>query len=207
METLLSKCWEGEIMKLPRDFYEQDTITVARKLLGKYFVRRTEEGETVGKIVEVEAYIGPHDKAAHTFGGRRTSRNEVAYGPGGFAYVYLIYGMYYCLNIVTSVVDKPEVVLIRALEPVDGLELMKKRRKTDKVKNLCNGPGKLCMAMDITRADNGADFCGDRLFLLDNQEVPEEKILATPRINIDYAEEAKDYPWRFIIKDNEFVSK
>jgi len=194
-------------IKLTREFYERDTLTVARKLLGKYLVRTTQEGTTIGKIVEVEAYIGPDDAAAHTFRSLRSKRTEVAYGPGGFAYVYMIYGMYYCFNIVTNVAEKPEVVLVRALEPIEGLELMKKRRNTDKIKNLCSGPGKLCSAMDITKADNGTDLCGDSLFLLDNADIPDDEIAATPRINIDYAGEAKDYLWRFIIKGNKFVSR
>lgn len=194
-------------MKLTREFYERDTLTVARELLGKHIVRNTSEGSTTGKIVEVEAYIGPDDAAAHTFRGLRSNRTEVAFGPGGYAYVYLIYGMHHCLNIVTNTVNKPEVVLIRALEPVDGLELMKIRRKTEVIGNLCSGPGKLCSAMNITRQENGIDLCKEALFLLDRPVVPPEDILATPRINIDYAQEAKDYLWRYIIKENKFVSK
>jgi DNA-3-methyladenine glycosylase len=193
-------------MKLSREFYERDTLLVARELLGKHLVRNTPEGMTIGKIVETEAYIGPDDAAAHTFRSLRSKRTEVAFGPGGFAYVYLIYGMYHCFNIVTNVAEKPEVVLIRALEPVDGLELMMKRRKTDKIKNLCSGPGKLCVAMDITKRDNGVDLCGDSLYLTDGDPVPDENIATTPRINIDYAGEAKNYPWRFVIKGNKFVS-
>lgn len=194
-------------MKLSREFYERDTLLVARELLGKYLVRKTHEGITTGKIVEVEAYIGPGDAAAHTYKGLRSKRTEIAFGPGGFAYVYLIYGMYHCFNVVTNVAEKPEVVLIRALEPVDGLELMMKRRKTSKVTNLCSGPGKLCVAMDITKRDNGMDLCGDSLYITYGSEVMEKDIAATPRINIDYAGEAKNYPWRFIIKDNKYVSR
>ena len=148
-------------MKLSREFYERDTLLVARELLGKHLVRNTPEGMTIGKIVETEAYIGPDDAAAHTFRSLRSKRTEVAFGPGGFAYVYLIYGMYHCFNIVANVAEKPEVVLIRALEPVDGLELMMKRRKTDKIKNLCSGPGKLCVAMDITKI--GRASCRERV--------------------------------------------
>lgn len=194
-------------MKLGRGFYERSTLAVAKELLGKYLVHAADEGEAIGKIVEVEAYIGPHDAAAHTYGSLRSSRTEVAFGPGGHAYVFLIYGMHHCFNIVTNIIEKPEVVLVRALEPVDGLSLMKKRRSTDNINNLCNGPGKLCKAMDITRGDSGADLCGDRLYLLDNENIPESDIVTTPRINIDYAGEAKDYPWRYIIRGNKFVSK
>ncbi len=194
-------------MILPREFYERDTLLVAKELLGKKLVHETEEGKTVGRIVEVEAYIGPGDAAAHTYKGLRSSRTEVAFGPGGHAYVYMIYGMYYCFNIVTNKKNKPEVVLIRALEPVEGIELMVRRRGTEKIKNLCSGPGKLCRAMEISKKDNAADLCGDSLYLLDSASIPENDILATPRINIDYAGEAINYPWRYIIKGNKYVSK
>lgn len=194
-------------MKLQREFYERSTLDVARELLGKHLVHVTQEGATAGKIVEVEAYIGPDDAAAHTYRGLRSSRTEVAFGPGGYAYVYLIYGMHHCFNIVTNIAGKPEVVLIRALEPVGGLELMKKRRKTDTVSNLCSGPGKLCSAMGITRQNNAADLCGDELYLLDNGIIPGKDIASTPRINIDYAGEAAANPWRYIIKGNRFVSR
>jgi len=194
-------------MKLQREFYERDTITVARNLLGKYLVHEIDEGTLIGKIVETEAYIGPDDAAAHTCNGLRSSRTEVIFGAGGYAYVYMIYGMYYCFNIVSNVKEKPEAVLIRALEPVEGIEIMKKHRKLDKLKNLCNGPGKLCSAMSITKKENSVDLCGESLYLLDKSNVSDEDILSTPRINVDYAGEAKDYPWRFIIKDNKFISK
>ncbi|MCX7842569.1 MAG: DNA-3-methyladenine glycosylase [Clostridia bacterium] len=194
-------------MKLKREFYERNTLIVAKDLLGKHLVRVSDEGTTVGKIVEVEAYIGPDDAAAHSCRGLRSSRTEVMYGPGGFAYVYLIYGMYHCFNIVTNTSEKPEAVLIRALEPVEGLELMKIRRKTDALKKLCSGPGKLCAAMGINREQNGLDLCGDVLYLAEGDRIDEKDIAATPRINIDYAGEAKDYLWRFIIRDNKFVSK
>jgi DNA-3-methyladenine glycosylase len=201
-------CFIGgvRVIKLKRDFYERETLEVSKELLGKYIVRTTEEGITVGKIIEVEAYMGSLDAAAHTFNGKRSERTEVAFGPGGYAYVYLIYGMYHCFNIVTNVAEKPEMVLIRAVEPIEGIELMQKRRKTEVLRNLCSGPGKLCQAMDITRKLHGIDLCGDNLYLLDNEKIQEENILSTPRINIDYAGEAKEYPWRFLIKDNKFIS-
>lgn len=194
-------------LKLTRDFYERDTLLVAKELLGKHLVRTSEEGTTIGKIVEVEAYVGPDDAAAHSSRGIRGGRTEVMYGSGGHAYVYLIYGMYYCFNIVTNVIEKPEAVLIRALEPVDGLELMKKRRKTDALKNLCSGPGKLCSAMGISKIDYGEDLTGGEIYLLDSGRISDSEILATPRINIDYAGEAKDYPWRYVIRGNKYVSR
>ncbi len=193
-------------MKLQRDFYERNALIVARELLGKYMVRETSEGTTIGKIVETEAYMGTIDAAAHSYKGK-SSRNEVMFGPGGYAYVYLIYGMYNCFNIVSNTEGTPEAVLIRALEPSEGIGLMKMRRKTEKLNNLCSGPGKLCLAMDITRNENGMDLCEDKLYLLDNEGVPDADVAATPRINIDYAGEAKDYPWRFIIRGNKFISK
>lgn len=193
--------------KLKREFYERETLDVARELLGKYLVHNTITGRTIGKIVEVEAYIGAIDLACHAYNGKYTNRTKVMFGQGGHAYVYLIYGVYYCMNIVTNQEHYPEAVLVRALEPIEGIELMKTRRKTDKVLNLCSGPGKLCMAMEITKLQNGMDLCGDTMYLLDEEEIPSECILTTPRMNIDYAKEAKEYPWRFIIKDNPYVSK
>jgi DNA-3-methyladenine glycosylase len=198
---------EAYMSKLQREFYESDTLIVAKELLGKLLVHDTIEGTTTGRIVEVEAYIGPGDAAAHTYQGLRSARTEVFFGPGGYAYVYMIYGMYYCFNIVSNTVDKPEAILIRALEPVDGIELMKRRRKTDKITNLCSGPGKLCSAMGITKESYAVDLCGDHLYLLEREKLPESDIISTPRINIDYAGEAKDYPWRFLIKGNKFVSR
>ena len=194
-------------MKLTREFYERDTLLVAKELLGKYLIHRTAEGTTTGRIVEVEAYMGPEDAAAHSYKGLNSRRTQVMFGPSGIVYIYLIYGMYYCFNIVTGTVGKPEAVLVRALEPVEGIELMKERRKTEKLENLCSGPGKLCMAMGITKENYGKDLSGETLYVSQSGEVKEEDIVATPRINIDYAGEAKDYPWRFILKGNKFVSK
>jgi len=193
-------------MKLSRDFYERNTLKVAKELLGKYLVHVTSEATLIGKIVETEAYCGFNDAAAHSYKGLRSNRTEVMFGPGGYAYVYLIYGMYYCFNIVTSSIGNPEAVLIRALEPVSGIDVMKKNRKTDNLYNLCSGPGKLCIAMNITKEHNNVDLCGNELYLLDNSKVPEDNIISAPRINIDYAGEAKNYPWRFVIKDSKYLS-
>lgn len=193
-------------MKLKREFYEQDTLTVAQQLLGKVLVRKSEEGETRGIIVETEAYLGERDKAAHSYKAKKDGRVNIQYSRGGFAYVYLIYGMYCCMNVVTQVEGVAECVLIRALEPCGGIEIMNSRRKTDKLKNLCSGPGKLCMAMAIDRSLYGADLLGEQLYIQDAPPVPKEDIVKSKRINIDYAEEAKDFPYRFTIKDNPFVS-
>lgn len=194
-------------MKINRNFYNRDGLTVSEELLGKTLVHITEEGITKGKIVEVEAYMGAQDKAAHSYGNLRSERTKIQYGEGGYAYVYLIYGMHICMNIVANRETIPEAILIRALEPLEGIELMKKRRKTNNIKLLCNGPGKLSQAMGITKENYGDDLCGETLYLEDGIVIPKSKILKSKRINIDYAEEAKDYLWRFTIKDNPYVSK
>jgi DNA-3-methyladenine glycosylase len=195
-------------MILPRAFYQQDIFTVSRCLLGKVLVHETEEGTTAGRIVEVEAYTGPEDRAAHSYGGRRTPRNDVMYGEKGHAYVYLIYGMYYCVNFTSgNVPGKPEAVLVRALEPVEGIELMAKRRKLDGGKNLTNGPGRLCMAMDITKTQNKLDVTEPPFYIKDAPLIAESEMAETTRIGVDYAGEWKDKPWRFYIKKNPYVSK
>ena len=193
--------------KLSRKFYLKSADELAPALLGKVLVHKTAEGVTSGIIVETEAYIGPDDKGAHSCGGVPTARTAVMFGQGGFAYVYLIYGMYSCFNVVANSKDKPEAVLIRALEPLDGIELMKKRRGTDNLQNLCSGPGKLCSALGITRELSGADLCKNELFILDKPALPTSEIAVSPRINIDYAEEYRDVLWRYLVKGSKFVSK
>jgi len=192
-------------LKLPRSFYEQSTIEVAKQLLGKYLVRKHPAGSTIGRIVEAEAYIGPQDLACHASKGR-TKRTEVMFGPAGHAYVYYIYGFYNMLNLVTESKDYPAAVLIRAVEPVEGIELMESRRRNRVLHNLASGPGKLCQAFDIDRALNGADLCGNVLFVEDRGEPP-PKFQAKPRIGVDYAGKWKDKPFRFLIRGSEFVSK
>lgn len=191
--------------KLKKDFYINNTLDVAKSLLGKILVHKSADGIAKGKIVEVEAYLGAKDKAAHTYNYRRTKRTEIQFNEGGFAYIYFIYGCHYCLNIVTSIKGEPESVLIRALEPIDGISLMQKRRNTENLINLCNGPGKLCQAMGLNKDQNGIDLMEDILYLEDSTETFE--IISSKRINIEYAEEAKDYEWRFYIKENKFISK
>jgi DNA-3-methyladenine glycosylase len=192
-------------VKLPRSFYAQSTLQVARQLLGKYLVRRHPDGKTVGRIVETEAYVGPHDLACHAAKGR-TARTEVMFGPPGHAYVYFIYGVYYCLNIVTEETGHASAVLIRAVEPVEGVELMERRRKTSELRKLASGPGKLCLAMSIDKALNGVDMRGNVLYVEDRGET-RPKIVARPRIGVDYAGKWKDKPWRFLIRGSEFVSR
>ena len=195
----------GSTGKLPRVFYEQPTVNVAKQLLGKYLVRNHSQGVTVGRIVETEAYIGPHDLACHASHGR-TPRTEVMFGPAGHAYVYFVYGVHYMLNLVTEAFNHPAAVLIRALEPIDGIELMKARRRTDKRRNLCSGPGKLCQAFAIDRSLNAADLCGDIIHVEDRGE-PIPKFLVRPRIGVDYAGKWKDKPFRFLVRGNEFISR
>lgn len=201
-------------MKLDRNFYSCDSITLAKKLLGKKLVHEIDGKRISGIIVECEAYMGVIDKAAHVYGGRRTERVEVMYGECGHAYVYFIYGLYYCFNVVASEVETPQAVLIRALEPLEGIELMSKNRfnkeykeltKTQ-IKNLTNGPAKLCSALQINRELNGEDLCGEKLYIEDNN-VGDFEIVSCKRIGIDYAEEARDYLYRFYIEGNKFISK
>ena len=192
-------------MKIPRSFYEQSTVAVARQLLGKYLVRKHPDGKTAGRIVETEAYVGPEDKACHASRGR-TARTEVMFGPPGHAYVYFIYGVYYCLNLVTEAAGHPSAVLIRALEPLEGVGLMQARRRAEERRNLTSGPGKLCQAFAVDRSLNGANVCGDVLYLEDRAE-PAPRILARPRVGVDYAGKWKNKPWRFLIRGSEFVSR
>lgn len=193
-------------IKVKRGFYQRNALEVAPELLGLILVHKSSEGITKGKIVEVEAYLGTIDAAAHSYKNIRSPRTTIQYGVGGYAYIYLIYGMHYCMNIVTNKVNVPEVVLIRALEPVDGIELMKQRRGSDKIKNLCSGPGKLCQAMGINKSHYGMDLCKGTLYLETPKIHERLEIETSKRINIDYAGEAKDYLWRYTIKDNPFIS-
>jgi DNA-3-methyladenine glycosylase len=195
--------------KLPREFYTRsDVLKVSRDLLGKLLVVPTANKKRVsGMIVEVEAYRGPEDRASHAFGGRRTKRTETMYQTGGVAYVYFVYGMYYQFNVVSNIQDTPHAILVRALEPIEGIELMRKRRHTHPDHNLTNGPGKLCIAMGIDRELDGVDLLGNRVWLEDYQNVPASKISKGPRIGIDYAEDWIDKPWRFWIRDNSYVSR
>lgn len=200
---------------LNREFYNRDTLAVAKDLLGKVIIHNTDSGTIEGKIVEVEAYKGPIDKAAHSFGNRRTKRNEIMFGPPGHAYVYFIYGMYYCMNVVAESINNPCAVLIRGIEPVFGIDIMAQNRykkskdqlsKKD-FKNLGNGPGKLCIALGIDKNYNGIDLCGNILNISDPESNENFKIKSSKRINIDYAEEAIDFPWRFYIENSPYVPK
>ena len=196
-------------MKLPREFYTRSNVlTISRELLGKLLVVPDQQGQRVsGKIVEVEAYRGPEDRASHAYGGRRTKRTETMYQVGGQAYVYFVYGMYNQFNVVTNVLDIPHAILVRALEPVEGNDLMRMRRGAHADRNLTSGPGKLCIAMGIDRNLDRADLTGGRVWLEEYEKAPRSKIATGPRIGIDYAEEWVEKPWRFWIKGNQFVSR
>ncbi|MDQ3799045.1 MAG: DNA-3-methyladenine glycosylase [Acidobacteriota bacterium] len=197
--------------KLPREFYTRDdTLQVARDLLGKILVVPTAAGERVsGVIVETEAYLGAIDKAAHSYGNCRTPRTEMMFAEGGKVYIFFIYGMYFQFNIVTGAVDSPTAVLIRAVEPVEGIGIMRQRRggKAMKDANLTSGPGKLCIAFGIDKAFNGADLLGEKVWLEEGAAFPDAQIASGKRIGIDYAQEFAEKPWRFWVKDNSFVSR
>ncbi len=197
-------------MRLDQDFYLQDSVTVAKYLVGQLLVRMIQGVEVICRIVETEAYVGPEDKGSHAYRNKRTKRTEVIFAPGGKAYVYLIYGMYHCLNIVTNRKDKPETVLIRACEPLTGWEKIKKNRqiRSKKLVDYTNGPGKLCQALAIDMTFTGCDMIyGDLLFV--KQDITREKIdvVADTRINIDYAQEYRNKLWRFYIMGNSYVSQ
>lgn len=192
---------------LPRAFYLEPTLRVARALLGKILVHDGPGGRTAGRIVEVEAYRGPRDRAAHSFGGRRTARNETMYGPPGHAYVYFIYGIHYCMNVVCQPRDVPEAVLVRALEPIEGEAFMRVRRGLPDAPTwrLCRGPGALCQALGIGRAHNGADLRGP-LCIVDGPAIAARDVVRTPRIGVDYAGSDATHPWRFVVRGNRAVS-
>jgi len=195
----------------PRCFFQRDATTLARALLGQRLVRIDRGRRLAGIIVEVEAYLGVIDKAAHTYRGRRTPRNEAMYGEGGTAYVYFTYGLHHCLNVVAQTRDHPEAVLLRALEPTEGLDLMRRRRPAARREaDLCSGPAKLCQALHIDRALNGLDLLrSDALFLEQTRQraLPRRQIEAGPRVGIDYAAEWRDKPLRFWVRANPHVSR
>ncbi len=195
--------------KLSRDFYiRTNVLTVARQLLGTLLVARAPDGGRIsGIIVETEAYRGPADRASHAYGGRRTRRNETMYRVGGTAYVYFVYGMYHQFNVVTNVEGVPHAVLVRALQPVEGIAWMRQRRPAQTDRNLTSGPGKLCIAMGIDGTLDRTDLRGDQVWIEEGpQRVPPSTIACGPRIGIDYAGEWANKPWRFWIRDNPFVS-
>jgi DNA-3-methyladenine glycosylase len=193
-------------MILPPDFYRRDTTSIAKDLLGTYLVHDSRQGRTVGRIVEAEAYLFENDPACHAHKGK-TKRNAAMFGPPGHAYIYFIYGMYHCFNVVTAPEGVGEAVLIRALEPVEGLPLMQKRRGAHALHNLCNGPGKLVIAMGMTHKLNHAPLFDGPLTIWDRKSFGGQgkfETVAAKRIGISVAAEL---PLRFLIEGNEFVSR
>ncbi len=197
--------------KLERDFYNRDTVEVARSLLGKELVRVLDGTELVCRVTETEAYVGRMDKACHAYGYRRTKRTETLFAPPGTAYIYLIYGMYCCLNFVTEPEGEPCAVLIRGAQPVQGADILARNRfgcsyaglTANRRKHFLDGPGKLCRALGLTREQNGLDLTGNELYVRDTGYIPAD-IQVGPRIGIDYAEEAVGLPWRFRIPSDFF---
>ncbi len=195
---------------LPHSFYQKPTKTIARSLLGCYLVHESPQGISAGRIVETEAYLFRNDPACHAHRGL-TRRNATMFGPAGHAYIYLIYGMYYCFNVVTGQEGVGEAVLLRALEPVAGIKLMINRRHTEKTQNLCSGPGKLVLAMGLRREDNGADLRSSSLYIVGRaakfsgiEPILRPRIISAPRIGISTA---KDLPLRYFVASCPWVSK
>ncbi|MEX2189698.1 MAG: DNA-3-methyladenine glycosylase [Bacteroidota bacterium] len=191
---------------LPRSFYLRPTITVARDLLGKYLVRKSGKQVLIGRIVEVEAYLGKRDPASHTFRGK-TKRNEVMFREGGHLYVYFTYGMHFCANVVTGQEGIGEAVLLRAVEPVDGIETMSFHRgfgKGENTYNLTNGPAKLCQAFGLNRSDNGTNLLSGNTLIMGTRRKVKESIVATTRIGIRVGNEFK---WRFVVRNSGWASR
>ena len=200
---------------LGREFYKQGALYLAKELLGKTLVRNIDNVTLRGKIVETEAYVGEIDKASHAYNGRRTERTEPLFREGGISYVYFIYGKYYCFNVISGLEDKGEGVLIRALEPLNEFDYIAKRRFNQKYeelseakkKALTNGPSKLCMSFSIDKSENYIKLYEKGDFYIEDSKDERFNIVETTRIGIDYAEEAIEFPWRFYIKGNKYISK
>lgn len=200
-----------EASPVPTASLRRPAERVARELLGATLVRRL-DGEILSlRIVETEAYVGPEDRACHAFAGRRTARTEVMFLAGGHAYVYFVYGMHHCLNVVTGPAERGEAVLIRAGEPLEGVETMKRRRglaeRAAKPGEIAGGPARLCQALGIDRALNGVRFGEGELHLLRGQPIEECDVVRSPRVGVDYAGEAAAWSLRFSIRGNQHVSR
>lgn len=197
-----------------KEFFKQGALVLAKELLGKVLVRNIDNRTLRGRIVETEAYIGEMDKASHAYNGRRTERTEPLFREGGIAYVYFIYGKYYCFNVISGLEDKGEGVLVRALEPLNEFDYLAQKRFNQnynelseaKKKSITNGPSKLCMAFSIDKSENYIKLYEKGDFFIEEGKQEEFEIVEATRIGIDYAEEAIDFPWRFYIKDNKYVS-
>ena len=196
--------------RLPRSFFRRDPVRVARELLGHRLVSGIGDISTAGIIVETEAYLGLPDKAAHTYGGRRTRRNRTMWGAAGHAYVYFVYGMHHCMNVVAGETGDPVAVLIRALEPDDGIDTMfERRRKARHATDLCSGPAKLCQALGIELGLNGENLISSNVLYITSpvRRLPPATVVAAPRVGIAYAEEWQHEPLRFFVADNPNVSR
>lgn len=202
----------GAGVLLPPEIYTLPALEAAPRLLGQHLVRRTEDGEIRCRIVETESYGGAEDKGSHAYGGRRTARTEAMFSSGGTVYIYLIYGMYHCVNVVTAAEDEPHAVLIRAVEPLTArdAELMARYRGTSvrKPADLSGGPGKLCRALRIDKSLNQSrfDVKGGAMWIEQGEPAESPGIVQAPRINISYAEEYAELPWRFYFQGNPYVS-
>ena len=197
-----------ELRRLTTDFFSRDTIEVGKDLLGRYLIKKTEKGDMIGKIIEVEAYLGLNDKACHAYNFKKTEKTKVMYMKPGTFYVYYIYGMYFCLNVMTEPEGIPCAIFIRNLFPIEGIELMKENRKVKigkNYKNLVDGPGKLCMAFNITKEQyNGIDSCAEnsKLYFVQGKNIDNKKLSLNKRIGIDYAEEDKNRLLRFTLEQD-----
>lgn len=199
----------GPVIKLDKQFYQgNDAVTASRLLLGKYLCTCIDGVYTSGKIVETEAYMAPEDRGSHAWGGKRTPRTEVFFMEGGIAYVYLIYGMYQLFNVIVNVADVPQAVLIRAVEPAEGLEVMLQRRSLEQpLRRLTGGPGLLTTALGIGIGHNKLDLSGDTIWIEDrNEQLDGTAIIASARVGLNIDEPYRSIPWRFRIKDNKWTS-
>ena len=192
---------------LPPAFYLKKTEWVAKNLLGKILVHVVDGKRRSGIIVETEAYLGGEDPACHSFGFRKSTRNQSLFLRGGHSYVYFIYGMYFCFNVVTRKANAPEAVLIRALEPLEGIEEMANSRRTNIIKDIASGPGKLCTALGINRNHDGLDLRDDRLFIEDYERFSKGKIEISARIGINVKNAGHSWPLRFYLANNPHVSR
>jgi DNA-3-methyladenine glycosylase len=195
--------------KLPVEFYRRtDVLQIAKELLGKVLITTFAGIETAGRIVEVEAYNGVMDKASHAYGGRRTQRTEVMYAAGGVAYVYLCYGIHHLFNVVTNTKEVPHAILIRAIEPLTGIdEMLKRRKKSKEDYSLTKGPGSVGQALGITVEHTATSLLGNEIFITDDSfRYPKTTIGVTPRIGVDYAGADALLPYRFCVKGNKYVS-
>lgn len=193
------------ISKRNKAFFSHQAVYVAKNILGDYLILKNKKHTLIGKIVETEAYLGISDDASHSFGGKVTPRNKITYEKGGLIYVYLIYGKFWCFNLTVSKKGDPQTVFIRAIEPIRGIEVMKRKRSLKDIKKLTSGPCRWTQSFSIDKSFLGEDITADKIFI---SHIPNKKIniVKAKRVGIDYASESKNLPLRFYIKDNPFVT-